>query len=327
MLRTALLLAIVLAAVPARAATGSAAPARAAPGSSPAAPASPLNPFDRPRGLRPRLDYTRAPGAQACPDELHFRAEVAAHLGREAFSEQGTWNVHVYAFRRPTGVFGVVAGLYDDKGERRADIPIREGRNCRELLIKILALEIAVYLTDPPEHSPPKPPPSPAPPAPPPSPAPPPRRADSYTFRMGVGSMAGFGVAPSVAFGVAIDAGVYWPVNNPVFDGFSLSVGYIFDPVIPGDGPGETAGSRPNYSRMLGSLAPCGHVWKLFFCALGELGRIRSEASPAVAPGLAGTFAAFGTRGGVEVPFCINGRIPRLGRSAGVTAFHTVHLE
>ena len=115
--------------------------------------------------------------------------------------------------------------------------------------------------------------------------------------------MAGFGVAPSVAVGVAIDAGVYWPVNNPVFDGFSLSVGYIFDPVIPGGGPGETAGSRPNYSRMLGSLAPCGHVWKLFFCALGELGRIRSEASPAVAPGLAGTFAAFGTRGGVEVPF------------------------
>lgn len=53
---------------------------------------------------------------------------------------------------------------------------------------------------------------------------------------------------------------------------------------------------RSSYSRMLGSIVPCGHVWRMFFCASDELDRIRSEESSAVAPGLAGTYAAFGTR-------------------------------
>ena len=305
MLRTALILAIVLAAVPAGAATGSAAPARATPASTTPASAAPLNPFDRPRGIRPRLDYTRAPGAQACPDELHFRSEVAAHLGHEAFSEQGTWLFHVYAFRRPNGTYGVVGNLFDDKAEKRADIDPLNGRDCKTLLITYLALHIAVYLTDPPAL-PPEPAAPPAPPPPPPPPPPP--RANPFTLRLGFGSVVGFGVAPRVAVGASGDIGIYWPVTVSRLDGISLSLGGLWHPSVEGSAAGSDAGTPESFSRLLVTLAPCAHWWKLFLCAVGEVGQIQGFDSAALPTTITRVYAAMGGRAGVEVPFA-----PHLG--------------
>lgn len=297
-LRPALAFALVLVSRAAGAAPGT-------PSSKTAPPSGIVDPRDRSQEVRPRLLYDRTADARACPDEVHFRRAVADKLGREAFSEHGPWVFRVVTFHRPNGAYSVIAHLWDDENKLRSDMTPLDANNCRDVLLNVVAFEVALFLKDKTNFvSAPPSPASSAPPSPAPSPpSPPPRRSDSYTLRIGVGSMAGFGVAPSVAVGVAIDAGLYWPIKNSVLDGFSLSLGYIFDPVIRGPEPGVTADRRASYSRMLGSLAPCGHVWRLFFCALGELGRIRSEESAALAPGLAGTFAAFGLRGGVEVPF------------------------
>ncbi len=259
--------------------------------------------------MRPRLDYTRAPGAQACPDELQFRSEVAAHVGHEPFSEQGTWRVYVYAFRRPNGTYGVIGDLLDDKGVKKADIPPRDGRNCKDLLIKILALEIAIYLTDPPERpEPPAPAPAPPSPSPPSPPLPPRRRANPFTLRLGFGSVVGFGVAPRVAVGASGDIGIYWPVAISHLDGISLSLGGLWHPSVEGSATGSDAGTPESFSRLLVTLAPCGHWWKLFLCAVGEVGQIRGFDSAALPSSIARVYAAMGGRAGVEVPFA-----PHLG--------------
>lgn len=255
------------------------------------------------------MSYTRAPGAQACPDELHFRSEVAAHLGHEAFSEQGTWRFYVYAFRRKNGTYSVTGDLFDEEAVKRDDIPPREGRDCKELLIKILALEIAIYLTDPPEQpDPPAPPSPPPPPLPPSPPLPPRRRANPFTLRLGFGSMVGFGVAPRVAVGASGDIGIYWPVTVAHLDGISLSLGGLWHPSVEGSATGSDAGTPESFSRLLVTLAPCTHGWKLFLCAVGEVGQIQGFDSAALPSSVARVYAAMGGRAGVEVPFA-----PHLG--------------
>ena len=122
--------------------------------------------------------------------------------------------------------------------------------------------------------------------------------------RFGLGSVLAFGVAPRVAAGVTVDAGILWPVEWGPLEGVSLSVGGRWDPPAAGHVPWAGAGVRVSASRLLVTVTPCGHWWKLYGCALGELGQLRHHAEGIALPAGAGNLsAAVGGRVGVELPF------------------------
>jgi len=62
------------------------------------------------------LDYERSPRTQQCPDTTNSRAEVAAWLGRDPFTEVGPWRLIAMINRRRDGAFIVTAELFDDHG-------------------------------------------------------------------------------------------------------------------------------------------------------------------------------------------------------------------
>ena len=263
----------------------------------------------RPRGIGVHLDYDRGTVARQCPEAKMLRGEVAAEIGHDPFTEAGPWQMRVAITRRKNGAFVATADLLDGDGATASSMGEMVSPDCRSLVLKALAVWISWELTDPP-----LPPPS-LPAEPPPRPPPPPPHEDSpapiqpFLLRFGLGAALGFGTAPRVALGVSSDVGIYWPLASLPFEGVSLTLGGRWDPPAAGQVPGLRESERVGTSRLLATLAPCAHWWKLYGCAVGELGQLRGRGEGvALAPQFANVYSAVGGRLGVEVPFA-----PHLG--------------
>jgi hypothetical protein len=151
---------------------------------------------------------------------------------------------------------------------------------------------------------------------------------DPLVFLFGVGATLGFGIAPRPAVGTAADVGLRWPFDAAPIDGFSLSLGVRWDPPAAAAVPGDATGARVVTSRLLATVAPCGHWWKLYGCALGELGHIGGTGENLVQPLTGGRFYAdLGGRLGVEVPFASHLAFRGYGEVLGLLTGATVTIN
>ena len=295
MLRTAFPLAIVLVA-----------------GSASAAP--------RPRGVGVRLDYQRGPRTHQCPDDLDFRAEVAARLGHDPFTGAGPWRLIAIMNRRRDGAFILTAELFDDHGASARSLEPMIGRDCPYLVKTVLATRIAVELADAPLVPAPPPPPTPPPVVAPPAPDVAPAPIFPNVLLVRAGPTVVFGAAPRTAVGVSGDLGFYRLTASLPFDGFSFAMGFRWDPQAAGHVPGEAESARINTSRLLGTVALCAHWWKLYGCGVVEAGRLWTEGQGIALPSREDIpiYAATGTRLGVEVPFAPHLRFRVFGEVLGI---------
>jgi hypothetical protein len=256
-----------------------------------------------------RLEYDRGLYARQCPDERALRGEVAAELGWDPFTETGTWRFHVAIVRKKNGMFAANGQLFDSDGATFSEMDEMAHASCQSLVAKLVAVWIAVVLTDPP-LPPPAPPPPALPPsvvAPAPSDAPSPPAVRSMV-RFGLGTVVGFDAAPRAAVGLAADVGVYVPVAWLPVNMVSFAMGVRWDPPASGYVLG---GVRVSTSRLLATASiPCAHVWKLYGCGVVGLGRLWGGAEGIALPVNegGGTYVVTGGRLGVEVPFA-----PHLG--------------
>ena len=167
-----------------------------------------------------RLAYTRAPGAEGCPDEQFFRDAVAAKDPHwKPFAPSAPWRLDVGVERRRDGFAGF-AELHDVTGALVFRRDFDKTPACIDLLDD-LARAIGLRV-DPPVPGPlPTPPgapvamPAPLPPPVPPAvpvrdeAAPPVRPAPGRPLvRLGVETWVDVATAPRPAFALSVDAGV-----------------------------------------------------------------------------------------------------------------------
>ena len=199
--------------------------------------------------------------------------------------------------------------FYDDKGAPGWSkvLPVR-ANDCATL-IAAMGAEIEYEFASAPTFPAPAPPVVAPPVVAPPTREDPPTPTNPILLRFGLGAALGFGTAPRVALGLSADVGIYWPLTSLPFDGVSLTLGGRWDPPAAGHVPGLPDSDRVSTSRLLATLAPCAHWWKLYGCAVGELGQLRGGGDGiALATREAGIYSAAGGRLGVEVLFA-----PHLG--------------
>jgi hypothetical protein len=270
----------------------------------PAQPGRLFGTDDDPRpDLRPRpqivmrLHYTRAPGAEACPDEHGFENAVRLRVRRwEPFAPNGPWPLVVHLSRNGYGYVGSIE-LYDQAGEVLLKRSYPSTPSCQDLaadLARTLAFKIEP--APPPETSLPQPPPPSGQAEPPRSPEIQPRPAPPKLLglRVGMATWMDLATAPRPAFGVSLDVGVRvaW---------FSIAAEARFDPPA-----GATVGEGVDVStsRVLGALVPCGHFEWFAGCLLAELGQIRGSIDVAgVTPSSRnGPYGAGGVRLKAEIP-------------------------
>lgn len=265
---------------------------------------------------RARLTYTAPSG---CPTERVFRDLVAGQTSADVFPPDAPARLVVVLARRGHE-YDATAELRDRAGVVLQTRPFAPARSCSGL-VQDVALFVSQQL-EPHALAEQLPAPRPPPdavdlPPPPPHVAP----ADPVVLRFGLGSVVGFGVAPRAAVGASADVGILWPVTVFSLEGISLSLGGLWDPPAAGTTAESAAGARASISRLLITLAPCGHAWKLFVCAVGELGQIRGVGEGVAVPAVeTGAYAAVGGRAGVEVPFA-----PHLGFRVSGEVLGTVH--
>jgi hypothetical protein len=249
-----------------------------------------------------RLDYTRAPGAEACPDERAARGAIAAKLGYDPAASPSSADHTLLTVRLARGAGGFVATAErrDLAGRVLWTRPPLVDADCRHL-IDVLGMAIAIELDPgaaglaPPAPPPPEPPPPPPLPPPPP-PAPPPLAAPRPAFRIGARAGVSLGVLPGPAPSVIAEVGVGWPFFSLGLEGRAdLPITTTVDD-----------GVQLRTSALLASLVPCGHWRWLFGCGVVAVGVLRAEgiAGPHLTQPHAdsGTYGAVGLRAGVEWP-------------------------
>jgi hypothetical protein len=261
---------------------------------------------ERPRRPSVRLEYERKKGAESCPDEASLRAHIAAQIGRDPFTSEGSWRMVASVARRGAG-FVANMEAFENDGKTWSPGPIADP-SCARLVNEILALSIAIELSEPPPEPPPAASPVvvPAPPivatAPPAdeprAPAessPAPRDPDALRLRLafGAGVELGVGATPSPVF--SLNVGVRWPI---------VSVALEARTDLPLTGTGE-GGVAVQTHVVAGSMLGCLHARSLYAygCGLLALGVQRGgdARSPSSYPSTA--YAAAGGRVGLELPF------------------------
>ena len=262
----------------------------------PEAPA-PTPPIPGPARVTARLEYTRGPGAEACPDEPGLRGAVAAVMGYDPFAPDAGPLVRVW-FARRGAAFVAVMDHRDAAGRSGwSRKPLADG-DCQRLA-SVTALLI-VSAIDPARAAA-----APAPPAPPtlvivpPVEQAPPRDevppAVSTRPRVRLGARAGvaIGTLPAPAATIAADVGARW-------EHFSISAEGRAD--LPVTTTAE-AGVRLRASALAGSIVPCGHYRWFAGCAVVSVGALQAEGveMPRAAGG-SGVYAAAGLRAGFEWP-------------------------
>jgi hypothetical protein len=256
-----------------------------------------------PPSVTARLEYQRGPGAEACAGEASLRIEVARRSGYDPFTADARARLVVTVTRKGRQLIGALQ-FYDVKGAAGWSkvLPVR-ANDCGTLLAAMGA-EIEYELSQAPTFPAEAPPVVAVPVAAPPSHEDPPAPTNPILLRFGLGAALGFGTAPRVALGVSADVGIYWPLASLPFDGVSLTLEGRWDPPAAGHVPGLRDGEGVSTSRLLVTLAPCAHWWKLYGCAVGELGQLRGGGDGiALAVQHASVYSAMGPRLGVEVPF------------------------
>jgi hypothetical protein len=255
-----------------------------------------------------RLVYSRAVGADSCPDEDALRQAVASRVGYDPFF---AWaNKTIVATMAPEKPRGFVArvGLVDEGGTEHGTRDLHTDGDCSDLLgASALAIAIAIdprSLARPvaaPEPPPVQDSPSPLtqpPPAERTSSAPerlPPAAASSSRvfFEASAGAVASVGFAPAPVAGAAI--GVAARSRR-----WSLGIeGRI-------DAPATAAamgGGKVAAWTVLGAVLPCLHGGPVFACAVAEAGAMQASSDGvAVARSTSLAWLAAGLRLGVEVP-------------------------
>ena len=285
----------------------------------PDAPPPPAVPAPPP-AVTVRLNYSRGPGAELCPDEQGFREAVAANVGRDPFTPAAP-RLATVTIQRQGSAFVAFMEMRNAAGAREWMHEPLSRNDCREL-VRLMGLSIAIPIDPFPAH--PRPPavavvPVPAlPPAqPPPSPpaaaadrrAPPPasRPAERPRIRLGLRAGVELGTAPVATAGFGVQVGVRWRL-------VSLSVEGRAD--LPSSGAGNAAPMALVHAAFFaGSLVPCGHIplsgdWNIPICALVTLGAIHGGGlSVDVQKSGTGFYAAAGGRAGLEIPVNDTGSI------------------
>jgi hypothetical protein len=228
-----------------------------------------------------RLVYSRAAGAESCPDERALRAAVAERLGYDPFF---AWvKQAVVASMAPDGRRGFVARirLVDEQGIEAGTRDLHADGACADLLdTAALAIAIAIdpqSLTPRPvaeKPGPPQPPPPPPPPdagpeeeeAPPePTQAP---AGSPVTFDAIAGVVASVGVAPAPALGARLGAEARWRDVSIGLDG------RIDAPAASGPVQG---GGRVSSRLIVATLAPCAHAGPSSPAPSSQAGQIRAS--------------------------------------------------
>ncbi|XXT17000.1 hypothetical protein WME94_42890 [Sorangium sp. So ce429] len=174
-----------------------------------------------------RLEMTRGPGAEACPDETFLRTEVARRFGADPFQDDAPQVLKVNIAREGPELAASMS-LRDSEGETRWADGFGTRSAC-EVLLSGVALAIVVQIMGVPEPAPRAPEPSPPPPqAPPPPqqaqrPAPEPQRpversqdssrpraapTERLQLEAGLGAILGLGITPGAAAGMTLSLGV-----------------------------------------------------------------------------------------------------------------------
>ena len=255
-----------------------------------------------PRGVGVRLDYERGPGAQQCPNEKMLRGEVAAEVGSDRFTEAGPWRLHAAITRRKNGVFVATADLFDDHGAAVDSMGEQSSRDCRALVLKVVAVWASWELTDP---LPPPPPTTPQPPPPPalPSDAPTPPPLPTPTppaFRLRLGAATGIelgtGPTPTPLFSLNL------ALQSTTVPIVSLAFEVRADLPLPATVEG---GARIHALVLSGALLTCIHAFDeglLFFCPMFTAGRVSASERSSTAEA-SGIYSAAGGRVGAAIPF------------------------
>ncbi len=258
----------------------------------------------RPRGVGVRLDYERGAGARQCPNEKMLRGAVAAEFGSDRFTEAGPWRLRAAVTRGKNGAFVATAELFDGDGATVESMGEMGSPDCRQLVLKGLALWASVKLTDPP-LPPPSPPtalPSAAPtlpllpaasPPPLPTASPPPLR-----LRLGAATGIEFGVGPTptplFSLNVALQSRTV-PIVSLAFE-------VRTDLPLPAT---VESGVRVHAHTLTGSLLTCFHAFDqglFFFCPMFTVGLFSSGERFSTADAR-GIYSAGGGRLGAAIPF------------------------
>lgn len=264
------------------------------------------------------LRYTRAAGAERCPDEAGLRDAVLAHLGYNPFVEGGARKIVVNITRRGKGLTAQIDRIDEHgaiAGTRTVD---STAVGCRELASSVaLAVTIAIdplygsplRPPTPPESSPERIPP-PArlartePTAEAPSSLPPPPSARKETsaheetlrVNVGAGVVGALGAAPSPSIGATGELRVR-------ARSFSVGAGFRLDAPASGTANGASGG-RIASSLLVGSLVPCAHFGRFAVCASAHIGALSGNASEVARTERHSTFfSAAGGRVAMAVPF------------------------
>lgn len=260
---------------------------------------------ERPRRPSVRLEYERKKGAERCPDEASLRAHVAAQLGLDPFTPEGSWRVVASVARRGAG-FVAKMEAFENDGKTWSPGPITD-RSCARLVNEILALSIAIELSEPPPPPEPPPPLEPPPSAPPVVTAPPAGKPvapievpvvpdpAAMRLRLAFGTGVELGVGPTASPVFALGVGVRWPIVSLALEGRTD---------LPLTGTGE--GGVPVQMHIIaGSLLGCVHARSLYAygCGLLALGVQRGGDARSPSAHSSTAYAAAGGRVGLEIPF------------------------
>ncbi|HTB77270.1 MAG TPA: hypothetical protein VK762_28695 [Polyangiaceae bacterium] len=268
-----------------------------------------------------RLVYSRAPGAESCPDEAMLRRSVAARVGYDPFFPWAKRTVVANLARRSRDFVAIVS-LVDEQGVAHGDRELRTSGDCAELLDAMaLAIAIAIdpeILTRPAPSSPladgsepsgvahgvvgePVAPPaavtpsvfvSPARPDVPTSSQPPPATRPA-NFEATLGALVSSGSAPDLAAGLSAGAQVRWR---------HVSVGVEGQVEAPASRSVQGGGDVSAWP-VLGAIVPCAYFGAFLACAVAQGGALR--VSSGGVPDQRATWTALwqaGARAGVLIP-------------------------
>ena len=254
----------------------------------------------RPAPVVVRVDYTRAAGAEGCPDERELHDVVAARMGYDPFAA-ASGSAPLLRVRVERGGNGFVAWfqLLDPNGKTLWSRPPLADPDCGHLVHVIGELTIPVAIDVAASSvAPIVPPPAPLPPLP----LPPPPVVDRASLspsragpvvRLGARGAVAIGVGPAVTAAISADVGVGW-------EHFSINLEGRADVPATGD---VDMGVRLETSVLAGSLVPCGHYGWFVGCGVVSLGVLRADGVNTLHPATDSTlYAVAGVRAGLEWP-------------------------
>ncbi len=257
-----------------------------------------------------RLVYSRAVGADSCPDEDALRRAVAARVGYDPFFAWAKTTIVATMAADRAGGFTARVGLVDEGGTAHGTRDLHTDGDCSDLLgASALAIAIAI---DPHSLMPPTRAPEPAPAEVASSPTLAPRlaRADAgasaperpapaaaspsrIVLEASAGVVASAGVAPAPVAGAALGFAARsrrWSVGIE---------GRIDAPTTMA----ATGGGKVDAWTVLAAVLPCAHGGPVLACAIGQAGAMQvSSEGVAIARSTSLVWLAAGLRLGVEVP-------------------------